>query len=119
MKEITLASAAMGFFIICPRMAAMLHVIAKHSNTPLYTVALLGTIFSIPLMLIIVRIFGSYGLAAAVGFCLLTDIAAALLLSGTGWKAPLETAVIAAFVLLGVKVAPLISNFILHNGAGI
>ncbi len=47
---------------------------------------------------------------AAVGLCVLTDIFAALLLSGTGWKASLETAVIAGFVLLGVKGAPFVSR---------
>ena len=119
MKEIMLASIAMGFFIICPRMAAMLHVISRHTHTPLYTVALFGTIFSIPLILLMVWAFSRYGFAAAVGLCVLTDIFAALLLSGTGWKAPLETAIIAAFVLLGVKVAPLISCFICDKGIGI
>ena len=49
-------------------------------------------------MLAIVWIFGRHGVAAAIGFCVFTDIVAALLLSDTGWKAPLETAVIAAFV---------------------
>jgi hypothetical protein len=112
-KEILLASVAMGFFIICPRMAAMVHIISKHTHTPLYTVALLGTLISIPLMLGIVWTFNRYGVAAAVGFCVATDIVSALLLSGTGWKAPLETAVIAIFVLIGVKVAPVVSRLVL------
>lgn len=112
-KEILLASVAMSFFIVCPRMAAMLHVLSVHTEVPLYTVGLVGTILSAPLMLVIVWLFGHYGLAAAVGFCVLTDIIAALFLSATGWKAPLETAIIAGFVLLGVKVAPLVSRFVL------
>jgi hypothetical protein len=114
MRELLLASAAMGCFIICPRMAAMVHIISKHTHMPLYVVALLGTLISIPLMLGIVWTFNRYGVAAAVGFCVLTDVIACLLLSGTGWKAPLETAVIAGFVLAGVKVAPLISHLIVQ-----
>jgi hypothetical protein len=113
-KETLLAAAAMGFFIVCPRVAAMLHIIAKHTNTPLYTVALIGTLFSVPLMLAIVWGFGRYGVAAAIGFCVFTDIVAALLLFDAGWKAPLETAVIALFVLIGVKIAPLVSRIVLQ-----
>lgn len=111
-RGIILASTAMAFFIICPRMAAMLHIISKHTETPLYTVTLIGTVFSIPLMLAIVWMFNRYGITAAVGFCVGTDVIAACVLSNTGWKAPLETVVIAVFVLLGVKVAPLISQYI-------
>ena len=114
--EILFAATAMGFFIICPRMAAMLHIISKHTQTPLYTVALIGTILSIPLMLAIVWLFQKYGLTAAVLFCVVTDIIAACILTSTGWKAPLETAVIAIFVLVGVKVAPLISHLLIKSG---
>lgn len=47
---------------------------------------------------------------AAVGLCVLTNVLAVLLLSRAGWKVPLETVVIAGFVLLGVKGAPFVSR---------
>jgi hypothetical protein len=113
-KDILLAATAMGCFIICPRMAAMVHIVSKHTHTPLYIVALLGTLISIPLMLGIVWTFNRYGVPAAIGFCVGTDIIAALILTNAGWKAPLETTVIAGFVLAGVKVAPLISRMVVQ-----
>ena len=51
-KELFIASMGLAFFIVCARMAGMVHIIAKHSQVHLFYAALYGTIFAIPLVLI-------------------------------------------------------------------
>jgi len=57
-------------------------------------------------------IFKHYGLFAALGFCVLTDLSAALVMRQISFKAALETFIIALFVIIGVKVASIISNWL-------
>ena len=60
-------------------------------------------------------IFAKYGLYGALAFCILTDFASALLMQQISLKAGLETFIIAIFVIIGVKLAPYISNFLLNG----
>jgi hypothetical protein len=46
---------------------------------------------------------------AALAFAVFTDALAALVIGAIGWKASMETLIIALFVIAGVKVAALIS----------
>lgn len=112
-KGLLLTSAALAFFIICPRMAGMVHLVCKHSDLPLFKTALIGSIIAIPLILLMVWIFSKFGITGALLFCILTDVACALLLKPISIKASIETIIIAAFVLIAVKIAPLISNAII------
>jgi len=109
-KELMVASIGMALFIICPRMAGMVHIISKHSNVPLMQTAFLGSMMSIPLVLLIVLVFSRYGLWGALAFCVMTDLGAAFFMKELSLKAGIETFIIAVFVILGVKVAPLITN---------
>ena len=109
-KELMTASIGISLFIICPRMAGMVNIIAKNSQVSLVYTALLGTIFSIPLVIAMVLIFARLGIWGALSFCVLTDLGAALLMKEISLKAGFETLVIAIFVIAGVKVAPYITN---------
>lgn len=111
MKEKSLyISTAFSFFIICPRMAGMLHVICANSDLPIYKIALLGSLIALPLILLMVFFFSKFKLKGALIYCVGTDLLAAFLLSDIGYRAGLETAIIALFVFVSVKVAPKISN---------
>ena len=71
--------------------------------------AVIGTLISLPLIVLMVLIFHHYGLWAAMAFAIATDLLAALMMGAISWKASLETVIIAVFVVIGVRVAALIS----------
>ena len=110
LKDMLMPSIGLSLFIVCPRMAAMVYIIAKNSSTSLISTALIGTILSIPLILIMVMIFAKFGLWAALGFCVLTDLGAAFAMKQISIRAGIETFIVAIFVIVGVKIAPYISN---------
>jgi len=109
-KEILSASAAFGLFVVCPRMAGMMHVINKNSNVSMLWTVLLGMAFSLPLMLLMVFTFNKIGVWGALGVCVLTDFAAALIMKNISINAAIETLIIALFVIAGVKIAPLVTG---------
>ena len=111
MSTMITVSIAFALFIVCPRMAAMLHVITRSTETNLVYVSVLGTIIALPFVIAMVLIFKQYGLLAALGFLVLTDVLAALLMGKViSLKAGLETFIIALFVIAGARFAPLISS---------
>ncbi len=112
MYSFLVVSVAFALFIVCPRMAGMVNVITKATQTNIVQVAVIGTILSLPLIIAMSLVFRKYGLIAALGFCVLTDVGAALLMKEISLKAGLETFIIALFVILGVKVASLISSWL-------
>jgi hypothetical protein len=80
-------------------------------HTNIYYVTAIGTIIALPLVMAMGLILKQYGLIAALGFCVLTDIGAALIMGrAVSPKAGLETFIIALFVIAGAKVASLISS---------
>jgi hypothetical protein len=109
MNTLLVASVGFALFILCPRMAGMANVIARATNANLVLIAVIGTLISLPLIVLMVIIFRHYGLWAALAFAVLTDLLAALIMGAISWKASLETFIIAVFVVVGVKVAGLIS----------
>ncbi len=109
-KDLLLASVGLALFIVCPRMAGMVNVVSKHSQTSLVLVALFGTLVSIPLVVAMVLVFARFGVWGALAFCVLTDLGAALFMKEISLRAGTETLVIAVFVVIGVKVAPFITN---------
>lgn len=109
-RELFIASMGLSLFIICPRMAGMVHIISKHSRASLLYTALYGTVMAIPLVLLMVLIFGKFGVWGALAFCVLTDILSALFMKEISLRAGIETIVIALFVILGVRVAPYIGR---------
>ncbi len=112
MKELIIASAAFALFILCPRMAGMTKVISDASHTKLIEVVVLGTVVALPLIIAMVLIFARYGLMAALAFAVLTDFASALLMREISMKAGLETLIIALFVLIGVRIASIVSGWV-------
>ncbi|MHC1588442.1 MAG: hypothetical protein ACXQS1_01340 [Methermicoccaceae archaeon] len=111
-RELLLASVAFGLFIVCPRMAGMMHVIAGSTHVSMLATVLVGTLVSIPLLLIMVFAFGRAGIWGALAFCVLTDFGAALVMKDISMRAGVETLVIALFVIVGVRVAPLVSRLL-------
>jgi len=110
-RELLITSTAFGLFVVCPRMAGMVHIIAAHSPVSMLSMVLLGSLFSLPLLLLMVFVFEHFGVLGALAFCVVTDLGAAFVMKGISMKASLETLVIAVFVIIGVKAAPLISGF--------
>jgi hypothetical protein len=110
LKNMLIPSLGLALFIVCPRMAAMVYIVAKNSAASLISTALLGSIGAIPLILIMVMIFAKFGLWGALAFCVLTDLGAALVMKQISIRAGIETFIVALFVIIGVKVAPYISN---------
>lgn len=111
-SEIVVASIAFAFFIVCPRMAGMLHVICENSKMNLFKIAFFGSLIAIPLVLLMVWIFAQFGVVGALLFCVGTDMLAAYLLKSISYKAGFETIIIALFVFAAVKVTPLISGMV-------
>jgi hypothetical protein len=93
-------------------MAGMMQVIAKHCQVSILATVLGGTLISIPILVVMVFMFGKFGLWGALLFCVLTDFGAACIMSEISFKAAIETCVIALFVILGVKVAPFVSKLV-------
>jgi len=92
----------------------MVHVIAKHSSVSLVSTALLGSIAAIPFVIIMVLVFAKFGLWGALAFCIFTDLGAAFIMKEISIRAGAETLVIAVFVIIGVKAAPLITNLLIR-----
>ena len=111
MRELLIASAAFALFILCPRMAGMTKVISDASYVSLVKVVVFGTVIALPLIIAMALIFTRYGLVAALAFCVITDFAAAFAMREISMKAGLETLIIALFVIIGVKVASIISGW--------
>lgn len=112
MYSLLVVSIAFALFIVCPRMAGMTNVITKATQTNIIQVAIIGTILSLPLIIAMILIFRQYGLIGALGFCVLTDVGAALVMKEISLKAGIETFIIALFVIIGVKVASIISSWL-------
>jgi hypothetical protein len=109
-KELLISSMGLALFIICPRMAGMVYVIAKNSQASLVHTALLGSIVAVPFVVAMVMVFAEFGLWGALTFCILTDLGAAFVMKEISIRAGIETLVIAMFVIIGVKVAPFITS---------
>ena len=111
-RDLLISSIGLALFIVCPRMAGMVYVIAKNSPVSLVYTALFGTIVAIPFVVAMVLIFAKFGLWGALAFCILTDLGAAFVMKEISIRAGIETFVIAVFVIIGVKVAPFITNMV-------
>jgi len=110
-KTLLIASSAFGLYVICPRMSAMMVQQAKMKGLNLYAIIVLGALISIPLFVILSRILIRFGVGWAIIFAAVGDFAAAALLIDP--KTGVELAIITVFVYIGIRLAPVISNFIL------
>jgi Fe2+ transport system protein B len=114
MNQLLWASIGFSLFIVCPRMAGMANVISKATSSNLVLVSVIGTLIALPLIVAMVLIFRHYGIWAAMAFAVVTDLIAALIMGAISWKASLETFIIAVFVVVGVRVASLITAKVFH-----
>ncbi len=96
---------AFAFFIVCPRMGAMTNLLERHTNYPIYWLVIIGTFGSIPLLLVMTWLIKHWGLMAGLGFAVLTDLAAAAILTSVSFRVAVETFIIAIFVIGGNKFA--------------
>ncbi len=110
--KLLIAALAFAFFILCPRMAGITSIIANATNVDLVKLAILGSLISIPFVVAMVLIYTKYGLLAALGFAVLTDLLSALVIKEISIKAGVETLIVALFVIIGVRVASFVSKFI-------
>ena len=101
---------AYGFFIVCPRMAAMTNMIARNFELSIYWLVILGTFFSIPLLVVMCWIIQKWGLTAGLGFAVLTDFLSALILTSVDIRVAIETLIIAIFVVAGNRIAVWITS---------
>ena len=92
---------AYGFFIVCPRMAAMTNIIGKNFEISIYWLTMLGTIFSIPLLIVMCWTTQKWGLLGGLIFAILTDLLSAMIISSVNIKASIQTFIIAIFVVAG------------------
>jgi len=90
-------------------MAGMVNIIANATQVNLITVTVIGTLISLPLIVLMVIIFNHYGLWAALAFAVFTNILAVVVMGATSWKSSFETFIIAIFVIIGIRVATIIS----------
>lgn len=112
-KLLILISMVFGLFIVCPRMAGMMYIINKNTEVVFWKVVILGTIISIPILMLMVYVFDHYGIWGSLIFCVVTDFISAYLIKEVSISAAIETIVIAVFVIAGVKLAPLVVKLIL------
>ncbi len=97
---------AFSFFIVCPRMAAMTNLLSRHTQGGgIYSLVAVGTVVSLPLLLLTAWAIRQWGLMAGLILAIVTDLAAAGLLASVNLKVALETLIIAAFVIAGNRIA--------------
>jgi hypothetical protein len=101
---------AFAFFIVCPRMAAMTNILSRNTTISIYSIVIIGTMVSIPLLLLTALAIRHWGLVAGLAIAIVTDILAAVLLTSISLKAALETFIIAIFVVAGNRFAMWISS---------
>ena len=110
MKEILplqqiIVTVAFAFFIVCPRLAAMTNVLGRSGGYSIYWLVVLGTLLSLPLLLLTAWSIRQWGLMAGLLLAILTDLAAALVLTSVNLKLAVETFIIAVFVVAGNRLA--------------
>ncbi len=112
-------SLAFAFFIMCPRMAGMCAVIARVKGVNPYTIAFIGGILSIPLMVLMVFITIKYGVHLAIFAAALTDILSAASMGTFKVRYAIEVLIIALFIWVGVliarSIAPVIESIVIKR----
>lgn len=111
-RELLITGISFGLFIVCPRMAGMMHVIGKHTSVSMFAAVFLGLIVSVPVLFLMVYALPKIGIWGALGICVVTDFGAALLMKDISVSAGIETLIIALFVIIGVKTAPILTKLV-------
>ncbi len=101
---------AFAFFVVCPRLGAMTNLLNKHSPFSIYSLVILGTFASIPMLILMTWLIRQYGLMAGLGLAIATDLAAALILTSVSIRVAVETFIIALFVVVGNRIATWIGS---------
>ena len=93
--KLLIAALAFAFFVVCPRMAGITSIIANATDVDLVKLAVVGSLIAIPFVVAMVLIYSKYGLLAALGFAVLTDLLSALVIKEISIKAGVETLIVA------------------------
>lgn len=101
---------AFAFFVVCPRMAAMTNILSKNTAISIYWIVVVGTLVSVPLLILTAWSIRHFGLMAGLAIAIITDILAAAILTSVSLKAALETFIIALFVVVGNRFAMWVSS---------
>ncbi len=100
-----MAMTSYALFIVCPRMAAMTNLVSREFQFSIYTLVVLGTVLSVPLLMGMAWVIGRWGLTAGLLLAIATDLMAAGVMRAVSAKAALETLIIALFVVAGNRIA--------------
>ena len=87
----------------------MTNLLERHTGFPIYWLVVIGTFCSVPLLVAMTWLIKKWGLAAGLGFAILTDFAAAAVLTSVSIRVAVETFIIALFVVAGNQVAKMLS----------
>lgn len=101
---------AFAFFVVCPRMAAMTNILSQNTTNSVYWIVVIGTLVSIPLLLLTAWSIRHWGLMAGLLIAIITDILAAAILTSVSLKVALETFIIALFIVVGNRFAMWLSS---------
>lgn len=107
------ASVAFALYVTCPRMTAMIATQTKISGLNPYLMISLGCILGIPLFIMLFYTLQHFGVGATVLLAAALDVGAALLFGNLNLKLGIELIVITIFVYIGIRVAPLIADYLL------
>ncbi len=86
-----MVTAAFAFFILCPRLGAMTNILERHCSLPIYWIVIIGTVSSIPLLMLMTWLIKQRGLVAGLALAIVTDKIAAAILTSVSMKAVVET----------------------------
>jgi hypothetical protein len=93
-------------------MTAMIAAQTKISGLNPYLMISFGCMLGIPLFIVLFYTLQHYGVGVTVLLAAVLDVGAALLLGSLDLKVGIELVVITIFVYVGIRVAPLIANYL-------
>ncbi len=109
---LSIVSIAFAFFIMCPRMAGMIAVVARVKNVNPYVATVIGGLIAIPLIMAMVYITMRFGVHIAILAAAATDVLAAVMMGNFKIRYGIEIAIIALFIWIGVITARHIAPYI-------
>jgi hypothetical protein len=94
-------------------MTGMIATQSKNILVNPYYMIMLGSLLGIPAFMLLYKILATFGLGAAVLSAALLDVGAALLIGSMNVKSGIELMIITVFVYIGIRIAPLVADFLI------
>lgn len=114
-NSLIIASVAFALYVTCPRMTAMIATQTKISGLNPYLMISLGCIIGIPLFFVLFYVLRHYGVGITVFLAAVLDLGAILLLGNLDIKVGIELGIITGFVYTGIRVAPIVAEYLTSN----